>query len=102
VTLACAARLMLNLSMSTANHGLRLTTTAAARYCREHGRQVSTRTLQAYRRKAPGTSGERGPVYWKDPETRVAYYSTADLDTWIKEFENRLVKVPGAGSETPA
>ena len=74
---------------------MKLRTQAAAQYLTEHGengRRVSGRTLQAWRRKGPADPGERGPDFYRDPQSGFCYYAKEDLDRWINERASRLVR----------
>ena len=67
-------------------------TAAAARYCSEHGRSISHRTLQKYRTKGPDDPGELGPKFFRDPVTQATVYFETDLLAWITELDARLIE----------
>lgn len=70
----------------------KMLTTQAARFCGEHGRSVSPRTLQKYRTRAPEDPGEHGPNFLRDPVTGYSFYREEDLLTWCRELDARLIE----------
>ncbi len=70
----------------------RFLTKKAADYCSARGRPISFKSLQNYRCRGQADPGERGPRFFRDPQSGVCYYHEIDLDAWIAEFEKRLVE----------